>query len=711
MGSYKRFVRVKSITVIFALFANSTFSQTMPQTMPDASDAATTTLQSVDVVAHYDNGVGTSDAASQGVILGSLLQDIPILRPGEVLEAVPGLVVTQHSGEGKANQYFLRGYNLDHGTDFAVSVDGVPVNMPTNGHGQGYTDLNFLIPELVDRIDYRKGPYFAETGDFSSAGSADIHYRNTLESPILDVTIGEDNYRRVLGASSFPLVSPRAASSDDGPRLLTALEVMQEDGPWANPDDMHKFNGLLRLSGGNSDRGWSVDGLGYDAHWNSTDQVPLDLIESGALCLYCALDPSDGGRSARQVLSGEWHQHDDDGYVKTSAYAEHYRLQLWSNFTYFENNPIEGDQFNQRDARNIVGGKFAKGWARQLLGRDSITEVGIQVRHDDIHVSLFDTHERIPFQTVSDNLVDETESALYIENTTTWNGWFRSLLGARLDAINLDLTSQTYAPNSGNVSDDRVSPKMSLIFGPWSKTEFFVDAGNGFHSNDARGVVNSFDATTGQPVARAPALVGSFGKEIGARTEIVPGLQSSIALWTLNSASELVYSADSGGTEINGASRRYGVEWSNHLTINAWLLFDADLARTHARYATNNDNGEFGNQIPNAVGKVASIGLSAHDVGNWSGDIKFRYIGPYPLSQDGALRAPSAIVTNLRIQRRLTNWADVSLDVLNLFDRRYFDIAYEQDYRISPTAPIVPNGVTVHPGEDRQVRATLRLRF
>lgn len=663
------------------------------------------TLDKVTVEAHYDNGVGSSDAASQGVILGSLLQDIPLLRPGEVLEAVPGLVVTQHSGEGKANQYFLRGYNLDHGTDFASSVDGVPVNLPTNGHGQGYSDINFLIPELVDRIDYRKGPYFSQSGDFSSAGSADIQYRNTLDAPIVDITAGTDGYQRVLAAGSFALEPGKA----DSPTVLAALEAMTEDGPWKHPDDMRKLNGLLRISDGNRQRGWSIDGLGYAAHWNSTDQVPLALIQSGALCRFCALDPTDGGRTARTILSGEWHQQDADGYLKVSAFAEHYRLQLWSNFTYFEDDPVRGDQFNQRDARNLFGSKIAKGWNHSLFGHDSVTEVGAQARHDQIHVSLYDSEARTPFATVSNNLVGETEAALYVENTTTWSPWFRSLVGLRGDAIQLDLHSNTYAANSGSVSDNRVSPKMALIFGPWAKTEFFLNAGNGFHSNDARGAVNRYDASTGDPVTRAPALVGSFGKEIGVRTEIIPGLQSSLALWSLNSASELLYAADSGGTEINGASRRHGVEWNNHMVINPWLLFDADLAWTHARYAHQNENDDVGDRIPNAVSKVGSIGLSAHHLGAWSGDIKLLYIGGYPLSQDGSLHAPSSTVTNLRVQRELSPHVALSLDVLNLFDRRYYDIAYDQDYQVSPTSPLVADGITVHPGEPREFRLTLRM--
>jgi hypothetical protein len=703
---------IRACYLALALTPLTTFAQELParDTVPGnntlASTATAKPLAPVQVVGHYGNGVGTSNAASQGVIRGALLQDIPILRPGEVLEAIPGLVVTQHSGEGKANQYFLRGYNLDHGTDFTASVDGVPVNMPTNGHGQGYSDINFLIPELVDSIDYRKGPYFAQNGDFSSAGSADVKYRNTLPNTLLDLSIGSQGYKRGLFASSSPLFG----KGRTGPTLLTAFEAMEEDGPYRHPDNMHKFNALLRLSDGDAQNGWSVDALGYVAHWNSTDQVPLSLIQSGELCRFCALDPTDGGRTAREILSGEWHASDANGYLRASAYAEHYRLQLSSNFTFFEFNPARGDQFTQRDSRNILGTKIAKGWNQTLFGQDSTTEVGLQVRHDQIHVSLYDSQARVPYHTQSSNLVGETEAGVYIENSTNWNSWFRSLVGVRADAIYLDLTSNAFAPNSGTASDNRLSPKLALIFGPWAKTEIFLNAGKGFHSNDARGVVDRFEAG-GVAATRAPALVASFGKEIGVRTEIIPGLQSSLALWSLNSASELVYSADAGGTSINGSSKRYGVEWNNHMIINQWLLFDADLAWTHARYANKNDNGAIGDQIPNAVSKVASVGFTVQHVGPWSADIKALYIGGYPLSQDGALRAHSSFITNLRLQRELTPRASLSLDVLNIFDRKYFEIAYGQEYQISPTSPVVLNGVTVHPGEPREVRLTVSLKL
>lgn len=695
----------------------------LPAAKPGTSiHPGTTVLKPVTVLGHYDNGVGTSDASSQGIILGQLLQDIPLLRPGEILEAIPGMVVTQHSGDGKANQYFLRGYNLDHGTDFATSLDGVPVNMPTSAHGQGYSDLNFLIPELVQQIDYRKGTYFPDNGDFSAAGSADIFYRNSVASPFAALTLGSHDYHRVLLVGSFPFFPSTHANAGDaarnargnkGPTLLVAVEGGEENGPWKSPERMRKLNGFLRLSNGDATRGWSIDGLAYEAHWNSTDQVPLALIQSGQLCRFCAVDPFDGGDTARDILSGEWHTHDADGNTKVMAWLEHYRLQLFSDFTFFELRPNTGDQFEQKESRNVLGTKIARGWLHSLFGHDSTTEVGMQLRRDYIHVGLFDTESRMPFATVNDNLVGETEAAVYLENTTVWNGWFRSLEGVRADHLQLDLTSLSLSQNSGSASAYRTSPKLSLIFGPWDKTEFFVNVGGGFHSNDARGVVYRIDPTTGGPASPVPPLVGAFGQEIGLRTEIVPGLQSSLALWRLNSESELVYNADSGigSTSPNGASKRHGIEWNNHLAVNNWLLFDVDLAYTHARYAHPGENGQPGDFIPNAVSKVASVGLSVHDLDDWSGDLKLRYIGRYPLSQDGSLAGPASVVLDLRVQHPLVPRISLALDVLNLFDRKYYDIAYEQDYRVSLSSGVIPDGITVHPGEPREFRLILKIRM
>jgi outer membrane receptor protein involved in Fe transport len=715
--------RAPVLAALLATFLMTTAPAAVAQQAPSAAASAASAavpsttivadaqpLAPVSITGHYDNQVGTSDAASQGVVRGERLTDLPLLRPGEVLETIPGMVVTQHSGDGKANQYFLRGYNLDHGTDFASFIDGVPVNMPTHAHGQGYTDLNYLIPELVNVIEYRKGPYFAEDGDFSSAGSARIKYLDSLDRGFASLTVGDFDYRRLLVAGSPVLLG---MNNPAGPRLLGGLELLQNDGPWTTPEGLRKLNGLLRLSDGGRSNGWSVDANYYQAHWTSTDQVPLELIESGQLGRFSALDPTDGGNSGRAIIAGEWHQHDDAGYTNASVYFEHYRLTLWSNFTFFELRPATGDQFEQEEHRNIVGGQLIHGWQHTLFGNESTTEVGLQVRHDGIRVGLHNSEARVAFQTVSDDSVSETSFGLYAQNTTRWTPWFRSLLGVRADRVAMDMTSYAVPANSGDASGAKISPKASLIFSPWEKTELFLDAGKGFHSNDARGVIGKIDSTTGLPSTPVPALASSFGEEVGLRTDLIPGLQASMAFWKLNSDSEIVYAADSaiGSTEPNGASKRYGFEWNNHAVIFPWLLVDADFAWTHARYTHDNDNGEMGNYIANAVSKVASLGITVHQLGPWSAGIVTRYIGAYPLSQDGSLVGPSAVVTNLLVRRDFGPHTTLTLGALNVFDRQYYDIAYEQDYRVSATSPVVPNGVSVHPGEPREFRVTLAYKF
>ena len=438
--------------------------------------------------------------------------------------------------------------------------------------------------------------------------------------------------------------------------------------------------------------------------------MPLKLLERGRLDRYSSLDPTDGGNTERAIISGEWHSQDNNGYINANAYAQHYSLNLWSNFTYFLNRPNTGDQFHQSENRNFMGGGLTRGWHHKLFGNDSTTEAGLQFRYDSIRVGLSNTQARRQLETVTDDQVNQSLTSAYLQNSTSWTKWMRTVVGARADYINMNSTSFILAENSGNAAAVNVSPKFSLILGPWEKTEFFFNAGGGIHSNDARGVIYKIDPTTGLASSQVPALAATTGMELGLRTEIVKDVKSSLALWTLKSSSELVYSADSGTTAPKDASKRYGVEWNNEINVNRWLRVDADLAWTNARYASMNANGEAGNMIPNAVSQVGQLTATLRNLGPWSASAQLQYIGAYPLSQDGNLTAPSTTVINMRIQHEFSANAAVALDVLNLLDRQYYDIAYQQDYRISPFRPITAGGITVHPGEPRQIRLTLMLR-
>ncbi len=681
-------------------------SQALATAVAKLPDSSPTAANRVEVTGHYDNAVGSSDAASQGTIRAELLKSRPALRPGEVLEFVPGLIVTQHSGDGKANQYFLRGFNLDHGTDFATSLNGMPVNMPSHGHGQGYTDLNFLMPELVRRIAYRKGPYFARSSDFASAGAADIEYRTAFDAPFAQLTLGGHGYRRgVLGGSG---------EAAPGTTLLGAVELMGNDGPWTVKEGLRRVNGVLTASAGTAALGWQASVMGYDARWTSTDQIPQRLIDAGIyqgrpFSRFDSLDASDGGTTSRFSVSGQWHRNSADGSAtKVSAYAMRYRLQLWSNFSYAQDRPADGDQFLQQDTRSIFGLAASHAQNHTLAGLAARSELGLQLRHDRIHVGLFDTTARQITGTTRDDVVRETLLGAYGQTTVELTPWLRSIVGLRADQLRTNVDALGQSANSGAARGTQFSPKLSLIAGPFSKTEFFINAGRGFHSNDGRGTtirVDPRDPT--QAVDAVPPLVASRGLELGARTEIIPGLQSSVAVWKLDFDSELVYIGDAGATEASGASRRRGVEFNNRWTPVRWLLLDADLAWTHGRFS----NGE---RIPNAVDKVASLAASVRDLGPWSASLQWRYLGAGALIEDNSQRSIPSLTTNLRISHSLpATWGKdsaLTLDVFNLADRKVNDIQYFYESRLpGEAAPVADRHV--HPAEPRTLRLTLRLGF
>ncbi len=474
----------------------------------NATNAAETDLTApeVEVLGTYDTGVGTSDSASEGKITERRIETRPALRPGEILEYIPGVIITQHSGDGKANQYFLRGFNLDHGTDFAIDVAGMPVNMPTHAHGQGYADLNFLIPELVSGVDYRKGPYYAEVGDFSAAGAASIHYAHSLPQSIGSVTIGENQYVRGLLAGS-----PQFA----GGTLLYGIELVGQNGPWENPEHFKKFNTAVRYSRGDKVDGFSVTGMAYVAEWNSTDQIPQRAVDSGYIGRFGAIDPTDGGETSRYSLSYEQHHDFGGGRFKVDAFAIHSKLNLWSNFTFFLDDQINGDQFEQAEERTVLGLRPQVDFYNKLAGMDSIFKVGLQLRRDDIDpVGLYHTDARTRIGTTREDHVIESSAGIYVEEMLQVTEKFRTILGLRDDFYNFDVDS-SIPQNSGKVNDSIVSPKINLIFGPWAKTEYFVNYGYGFHSNDARGTTITVDPSSGDPAVKVDPLVRSKGGEAG----------------------------------------------------------------------------------------------------------------------------------------------------------------------------------------------------
>ena len=676
-----------------ALLSAASRAGATPQAAPSMEEQRT-----VRVTGHYDNAVGTSDAASQGVITNELIVNRPALRTAELLEFVPGLIVTQHSGDGKANQYFLRGFNLDHGTDFATHVDGMPVNMRTHAHGQGYSDLNFLIPELVQRIDYKKGPYFAGEGDFASAGSARIRLADKLPQGQASVSIGQHGYLRGVVADSVAA----------GPgTLLYGLEVHRNNGPWDVPERVRKYSGVLRYSQGTANDGFSVTAMAYKNSWNATDQVPLRAVASGQIGRFGSLAPSDGGDTSRTSLSYAMRQRTQNRLFELDAYLIRSQLELNSDFTYFLANPAAGDQFQQSERRTLAGVNASESWSTQLSGLPLRNKLGVQARVDRLSpVGLYSTVERIRQATVREDRVREASVGLYGESTVQWLPWLRSVAGVRYDAYRFKVDS-SIAGNSGAASDHVMSPKLSLILGPWSKWEFFANYGKGFHSNDARGTTQTRlpDGTPSTPVT---PLVPTKGMELGARTEWLPGLQSSLALWRLDVASELLFVGDAGETQASRASRRHGIEWNNHYIAAPWLLFDLDLAASRSRYTQDDPAG---NHIPGAIDKVASFGVTVTDRGPWSGAFQLRYFGPRPLIEDNSVRSASTTLAYARLAYQLNRRTRLSLDVFNLFNKRASDIDYYYASRLPGEAQDGVNDRHFHPVEPRSARLTLSYAF
>jgi outer membrane cobalamin receptor len=637
-------------------------------------------------------------AASEGTVTAEELANRPLLRTAEVLEGVPGLVVTQHSGDGKANQYFLRGFNLDHGTDFATFVDGVPVNMPSHAHGQGYSDLNFLIPELIAGIDYRKGVYYPEEGDFSAAGAAEIHYRSRLDESFVSATAGEQGYRRLAAATS---------GAFGGGELLIGGDFGVTDGPWVLPEDYRRASGLIKYTAGDDGFGYSVALTGYGGDWRATDQIPQRAVSSGLISRFGNIDPTDGGRTHRFSVSAEARGQLGAGAWRAQTWWLDYRLDLFSNFTYFTD-PVHGDQFEQYDHRHAYGATVSYSLPAGRLAEEGTLSTGVQVREDHIDpLALYDTSGRVRWKTVSVSQARITAAAGYLAWELQPLSWWRVRLGARFDSQHFDVRANLTA-NSGTASASLVSPKLTLAFGPWSRTEYFLDFGRGFHSNDARGTTLTVDPNDGvTPVSKVTPLARAAGAEAGVRSRPTPGLELAATLWTLRLESELVLDDDASATVPSGATRRHGLELTAAAHPQTWLRLDLDLAWTRARFTNLPAAGHY---LPNAPEKVAALGIELNRPSGWFGGAHLRYLGASPLTQDDTVRSRPSLQVNAEAGYYFSPALAATVSVFNLLDRPDDDIEYYYASRLRTESAAV-NDLHFHPMEPRSVRASVSYRF
>ncbi|MBL8488595.1 MAG: TonB-dependent receptor, partial [Rhodocyclaceae bacterium] len=483
-------------------------------------------------------------------------------------------------------------------------------------------------------------------------------------------------------------------------------------GPWTVPENYGKLNGVLRWSWGSEDNGGAITALGYKAAWSSTDQVPQRAIDTGAISRFGTVDPTDGGRTSRYSLSGEWARGDAASRTRASAYAIRSALDLWSNFTFFMDNPVLGDQFLQSERRHVLGGQAAHTWFADFLGRPAEFTVGTQVRRDRLDpVALRLDSARRTHTTVREDTVTQTSAALHAEGLVYWTDWLRSIVGLRADHYAFDITSSLPA-NSGRTSDRIASPKFSLVLGPWAKTELFVNHGYGFHSNDARGATTRVNPDPRDPgflatVDPVNPLVRAKAMELGLRTAAVPGLVSSLALWRLDIDSELLFVGDAGTTEPSRPSRRQGFEWANWWTPVAGLTVDADLAVSRARFR---DFDPAGDRIPGAIERTASLGIAWDDQGRWFAGLRLRYFGPRALIEDNSVRSRASTLVNLRAGWRIDRNNQITADILNLLGARASDIDYHYQSRLRGEAAPVAD-IHTHPAEPRTLRVAWKTRF
>ncbi len=504
---------------------------------------------------------------------------------------------------------------------------------------------------------------------------------------------------RALGAGSI---------AAGGGILLGALEVQHNDGPWVRPDDFRKVNGVVRYTRGDALNGFSITGMGYRGEWNATDQVPRRAVDSGELDRFGSLDTSDGGDSYRYSGSFDWQRTANNASTRVSAFGIAYDLNLFSNFTYGLDDPDNGDQFRQADRRFVSGGRVSHRRIGQWGGRAVQNTVGLQIRNDSIsNVGLYHTVRRELLDTVREDQVLQTSAALFAQNETAWTPWLRTLAGVRVDGYRFDVEAGEPA-NSGLDYAGLASPKVGAVFGPFDGTEFYANAGLGFHSNDARGATITVDPATGAAADRVTPLARARGAEVGFRSVRIPKLQTTVSLWTLSLDSELVFIGDAGTTEAGRPSHRYGVEWANYYAPRPWLVLDADLSVSRAQFTDDDPAGDY---VPGAVNSVVSAGATINSVKNFFGSARLRYFGPRALIEDNSVRSEATSLVNLEVGYRLPRGVRIAVDVFNLFDAQASDIDYLYTSRLPGEPAEGVDDIHFHPVLPRTARLSLIVGF
>jgi outer membrane receptor protein involved in Fe transport len=678
-------IRGRSVSVVAlactVCWSTGAAGQEAPPPLEETTQAPPTVIETVDV-----RGVAPRTAASSVTLRSEMFSQLFLESPGDVLRGVPGLVIAQHAGGGKSDQYLIRGFDADHGTDVQMSVDGVPVNMVSHAHGQGYADLHFLIPETIERIEVHKGPYYAEFGNLATAGAVQLVTRDRFDRSFVRMQAGSFGTGRVVFGLS-PAETP----------AWLAGEAVVTDGPFRNPQDFTRLNlaAKWRRSIGDT-HDVTVAGAAYRGRWDASGQIPARLVDAGVLDRFDAIDPSEGGDTARAHAAVLYNRRLGRSRLTAQTYVLGYSLDLFSNFTFFARDAETGDGILQRDRRNVWGGR-AQTVTPHGLGRfRAIATAGTEWRRDAIDVGLFHQQQRAPFETVSDSTMRERDLGLYAQEEVVFNAHVRAIVGVRHDRFAFDVRAVAPGP-AGRLSPSSTGPKASVIVSPTRSgdVQLFANYGHGFHSNDARAAVN--DPT-------APILPGANGYELGLRRSFGQRAEVAAAWWLLDLESEFTWVGDEGITEAGGATRRHGPEIEARWRVAAPLWAEVDVTASRGRYRETSDVIA---RAPRLTLNAAAVLTDWHD---WSGQLRVRHVGDHPAVEDGSVDAAGFTVTDLHVRRRVSEDWDALVSVENLFNSSYREAQTFFPSRLA-NEPMAVDDIHFTPGNPRVIRIGFEYRF
>ncbi|MEC9218814.1 MAG: TonB-dependent receptor [Pseudomonadota bacterium] len=677
---FDSFVRLTSVTAL--LFSSVVFAQ---QDEPE--------IEEIHVWGRSLQLLGSADSASQGVVGYDDFSTRPLARVAELVEVIPGMIATQHSGPGKANQYFLRGFNLDHGSDFSTYFDGMPVNWRTHAHAQGYMDLNFIIPELIQRLDFQKGPYFANTGDFSLAGSNRMVTYDTLEEGFSELTLGSRNETRLLTANSFEV--------GDGD-FLYAIEHLQTNGFFDLEQDVRKYNAFLKYTGDIFNIPSRITFSAYDSIWTSTNQIPERAVKNGLIDRFGFIDPDLGGDSYRYSLTGSFELNN----WELNLYTSSYYMSLINNPTYFLNDSINGDEFEQEDERILLGGSLVNEVETEIFGLPVTRTIGADLRYDDVsELNLFYTVSRNRIESLREDEAQQLSLGSFADLQFSLTDRLRASVGLRLDFYDFEVDALR-AQNSGSKNESLWQPKVNIAYEVNENLELYANYGEGFHSNDARAAINTIDPATGNPSDTLDILVQGEGSELGFRYDTLEGFNFSVAWFELDLDSELVFVGDAGTTEPSDPSRRNGIELSSFWEFTEELVFDFTASKSDGHFR-GLPSGE--NSIPDAHDLVVAAGLTYHNPNGWTSSLRVRHFDDAALTEDESVKKDSSTLVHFGVSYAQESW-ELGLDIINLLDQEDDDIAYWFESRmIGETASF--EDIHFHPSNPRAVRALLKYKF